>query len=237
MTPSGKKVLAVVPARAGSRSIPNKNLLPVNGLSLVGHAILLSLDLPWIDDVVLSTDSEIIAAEGRRFGASVPFIRPAELATDTANSKDVWRHAFNMMEQITGKHYEISILLEPTSPMRTGLDIIECISRLENSNFGCIVTLSRTPGSFTPEKTLVVEENGGVRSLVTQDKDYTIRQSIPAYYHRNGLCYAIKRKHLLSKSPIIAENCGAVLCNRTVVNIDEPLDYECVKILLGYKDE
>ena len=93
MTWDGLSVLAIVPARGGSKGVPRKNLREVGGLSLIGWAAKTIADLPWIDQGVLSTDDVEMAEEGRLRGLEVPFLRPDELATDMADSVDMWQHA------------------------------------------------------------------------------------------------------------------------------------------------
>lgn len=236
MTPSGMSLLSVIPARAGSKGIPNKNLQEITGLSLVGRAVLLSIEVDWIDDTVLSTDSELIASEGLKYGALVPFLRPPELATDYANSKLVWKHAFEEVEKKFDRKFDLSVLLEPTSPMRQKADIENSIKLLESGRFDCVVTVSRTPSSYTPEKTLVVGDGGKLRPYVKGRTDSTIRQTLPPYYHRNGVCYVATRDHLLSNFPIISGNCGALVCKDYIVNIDDPMDLAIATIMMQNKN-
>src|SRR5262245_25596368 len=119
----GRTVLAVVPARGGSKGIPKKNLREVGGVSLVGRVGDLARSLYWLNACVLSTDDAEIAEEGRRHGLDVPFFRPNDLAGDLAGSHGVWRHAWIAAEAHYGKQFDISILLEPTSPLRRGEDL------------------------------------------------------------------------------------------------------------------
>lgn len=109
-------VLAVVPARGGSKGIPRKNLRTIGGRSLVAHA-------DWIDAAVFSTDDAEIAEEGRHNGLKVSFMRPPRLAHDRAGSIAVWRHAWLASESHFGARFDLSVLLEPTSPMRRPEDV------------------------------------------------------------------------------------------------------------------
>jgi CMP-N-acetylneuraminic acid synthetase len=214
-------VLAVIPARGGSKGIPRKNLQTIAGISLVGHAALTVKLLPWIDRAVLSTDDEEIAAEGRKYGLEVPFMRPPELASDTALSADMWKHAWLASENAFGCRFDISILLEPTSPLRTPEDMELTVKTLVSSGFDAAATVSRSPAHFTPQKCLTVDNNGIIGFFLEGGNKFSIRQKIPAYYYRNGVCYAIKRNTLINKATIIEENCKAVIISRPVVNIDD----------------
>ena len=228
----GKRVLAVVPARGGSKGIPRKNLCQLDGLSLVGHAARTADRLPWLDRAVLSTDDEEIAAEGRRAGLKVPFMRPDELAGDMAGSIEMWQHAWLASEAHFTEKYDLSILLEPTSPMRRPEDITAVVDTLMKSGCAAAATVSRAPAHFTPHKCLTVDEEGTIGFYHDQGQRFAIRQKIPAYYFRNGICYAVRRKTLLEDAHIIEDDCRAVVIDRQIVNIDHLHDLEYAEFLM-----
>ncbi|MEJ2286683.1 MAG: acylneuraminate cytidylyltransferase family protein [Desulfobacterales bacterium] len=145
MSYKGSNILAVIPARGGSKGIPRKNLCKVGGISLVGHAVTAARSLDWIDRTIVSTDDEQIAAEGRKYGAAVPFMRPAELASDQARSTDMWQQAWLASEDHFKETYDISILLEPTSPLRRPQDILDTVDTLIESGCDAAATFSRAP--------------------------------------------------------------------------------------------
>jgi CMP-N,N'-diacetyllegionaminic acid synthase len=223
-------VLAVVPARGGSKGIPRKNLRHVAGRSLVAHAAGIVRALSWLDCAVLSTDDEEIAAEAEANGLAAPFRRPAELASDTANSVGMWQHAWQAAEAWAGRRFDISILLEPTSPLRRAEDVEQALQALAGEGVASVMTVSRNPAHFTPEKTLLIGEGAVVRSYLGQDTPR--RQDIPAYYHRNGVCYAIRRDEFFSQGKILAEPCVAVVIDRPLVNIDDELELRLADMLL-----
>jgi CMP-N,N'-diacetyllegionaminic acid synthase len=231
MSYKNNSILAVIPARGGSKSIPKKNLCKVGGMSLVGRAGRLAKSMAVIDEVVLSTDDAQIAREGKNYGVSVPFLRPLALSGDYALSADVWRHAWLASELFFKRRFDISILLEPTSPLRTVEDIELTVKKLLNKEYDAAVTVSPTPAHFTPQKTLVVKE-GKVGFYLKDGARYAIRQKIPQYYHRNGICYAVKRKTLIEDRRIMECNCAAVVIKRRVVNIDELFELELAEQLL-----
>ncbi|MHB8066493.1 MAG: acylneuraminate cytidylyltransferase family protein [Desulfobaccales bacterium] len=231
MSYQGFSILAVVPARGGSKGIPRKNLQKVAGISLVGHVALTVQALPWLDRAVLSTDDEEIAAEGRRYGLEVPFMRPPELATDLATSVDMWRHAWLASEALFGCRFDLSILLEPTSPLRTPEDVTHTVDALLEHDCDAAATVSRAPAHFTPHKCLTVNQKNVIGFYLQEGSNYAIRQKIPAYYFRNGICYALKRATLIDKGRIIEENCQAVIIDRPVVNIDDLHELEYAEYL------
>ena len=232
MSWAGLTVLAVVPARGGSKGIPGKNLQPLGGVSLVARALGLARQLPWIDHLALSTDSRGIAEEGRRSGVEVPALRPAELATDTARSVDVWKHAWLGAEEESGQRFDLSLLLQPTSPLRTAEDLERTVSALVAGRHLTAATVSRTPGHFTPEKTLTVGDGGVLHSYLPAGRAQSIRQLIPTYYHLNGYCYAARRRAIVEAGTLLEEDCAAVEIRRPVVNVDEPFDLELAAWML-----
>jgi CMP-N-acetylneuraminic acid synthetase len=233
MAYKGNKILAVVPARGGSKGIPRKNIVPLCGTSLVGHAARAAAALAWIDRAVLSTDDEEIAAEGRRCGLAVPFLRPPELASDTAGSIEMWQHAWRASEAHFGERYDIAVLLEPTSPLRRPEDITATVEALLSSGCAAAATVSRAPAHFTPHKCLTVaDEDGTIGFYHPQGHYYSLRQKIPSYYFRNGICYAVRRTTLLEGGTIIEKECRAVVIDRPLVNIDDLLDLEYAEFLM-----
>lgn len=228
----GLAVLAVVPARGGSKSIPRKNLKTVGGVSLVGRAAQVAAALPMIDAALISTDDAEIAAEAQKHGLDAPFMRPPELSGDTATSVDMWRHAWLAAEAHYGKRFDLSVLLEPTSPLRRPEDVERTLRALIDHGAPAAATVSPTPAHYTPHKTLKINEKGEIEFYLEDGAKYALRQGIPAYYHRNGLCYAVTRDHLVDEGCIIDRNAIAVVVDRHVVNIDDMFELELAEWLL-----
>jgi len=225
VTWNSRVILAVVPARGGSKGIPRKNLQRIGGISLVACVAGLCARLSWLDAAVLSTDDDEIAREGEAHGLAVPFRRPAELAGDSAGSVAMWRHAWQEAEEHFGRVFELSILLEPTSPLRTVEDIERTVEAVA-AGAPAAATVSPTPAHYTPHKTLTVSNNGYLGFYLEEGPLYAIRQQVPEYYHRNGLCYAASRKHLVDEGQIINADCKAVVVKRPVVNIDDQFELD-----------
>ena len=225
-------VLAVIPARGGSKRIPNKNLHKIKGVSLVGHAAIIAKSLSWIDKIILSTDDEKIAEEGHLYGIDVPFMRPPELATDTSTSRAMWKHAWLSAEKKYNMRFNISVLLEPTSPLRIPEDIESTVKTLITNSCSAAVTVSKIPADNTPPKTLLIREKGSLGFYLKDGFEYC-SQNISDYYCLNGICYAVKRKTLLEKGCIIEENCLPIIIGRDIVNIDEFIDLEFANYLFS----
>src|SRR6266404_128898 len=124
-----KKILCIIPARGGSKRLPGKNIKPLNGKPLIGYAIEAAKGSKYIDKVIVSTDDEAIAAVSKEFGAEVPFMRPAELATDTAASIEVLRHAVAFIENLEEK-VDVIVLIQPTVPGVLAVDVDAAIEKI-----------------------------------------------------------------------------------------------------------
>lgn len=224
MAYQGKTVLAVVPARGGSKGIPRKNLQEVAGRSLVGHAAMVAQALSWLDAAVLSTDDLEIAAEGRLFGLSVPFLRPPELASDWATGVATWRHAWLASEAHFGRNFDCSVLLQPTSPLRRPEQVTRTLEAMLEAERPAATTISRVPGHYVPEKLLRLDDAGRLSFVHPEGARHINRQSAPAYYTRNGICYAARRETVVERQEIVERDCLGVLIDEFSPNIDEPID-------------
>ena len=182
---------------------------------------------------MISTDDARIAAEAGRYGIDAPFLRPAHLATDTATSADMWRHAWLAAEAHYAMRFDVSLLLEPTSPLRCEGDLAATMEALVGGRHRSAATVSPTPAHFTPHKTLTVDDNGRVGFYRADGAAFATRQRIPSYFHRNGLCYAATRATLVDDGEIIGDDCVAVVVDRPVVNIDDAFELELAEWLLS----
>jgi CMP-N,N'-diacetyllegionaminic acid synthase len=224
-------VVAVIPARGGSKGVPRKNLADLGGRTLVRRAIDCALSLAWIDMTVLSTDDQGIADEGRRAGIEVPSLRPAELATDLASGYAAWRHAHLDAESRAGHRLDLSVLIQPTSPFREASDIEACVDLVLTGRFEAVVTVSPTPAHFAPEKTMVVDGAGHVQPYLSRQGFQGTRQLIPTYYNLNGICYVARRDVVLERENVFGDRTGALVIDRALVNIDDPLDLDFARWL------
>jgi CMP-N-acetylneuraminic acid synthetase len=213
------RVVCVIPARAGSKGIPGKNLKPIGGRSLLRWAIDVAKQVPEIDRIIVSTDGEEIAAEGRKHGAEV-FMRPAELASDRAATSDTLRyHTKQLKEQ--GYDFRYMVLLEPTTPFRTPKDITDCIKLIENEQLDSVASFSPTPSS--PFWAFTLDGHTPVKLL---EGGMVQRQQLPDTYHLNGAVYA----YVVDKLPddsvgLMFGKQGATVMDRLhSIDIDDQLD-------------
>ena len=182
------RLLAVIPARRGSRGLPGKNIRPFSGLPLVAHSILFAKMCPEITRCIVSTDSSEIGELARRFGADVPFLRPAELAQDGSSLWPVLKHALAEVEREEGATYDALLLLDPTSPAREPADVTGALGRLQATPEAQGVIGVSQP-DFTPVSHCVIERGGWMAPLVEGGDRYERRQEEPSVYRINGSLY------------------------------------------------
>jgi len=232
MSYKGYNILAVIPARGGSKGIPRKNLCKAGGISLVARAVKIAKSIIWIDKVVLSTDDPEIVEEGRKYGAEVPFLRPVELSGDFASGQDVWYHAWLKAEKCFNQKFDISILLEPTSPLRELRHVEEVVKRLVIGEYDSVLTVSETDSKNHPLKQLVIKDDC-VSYYDDAGKGIIARQQLTPVYHRNGVAYARMRKCLMKQETFIGSSTSAVVIDEPIVNIDTEQDLKRAQFLLS----
>ena len=182
------EVLAVIPARGGSKGLPGKNIRPFAGLPLIAHSILYARMCPQLGRIVVSTDSAEIAAVARQYDAEPPFMRPSALAQDDTPMMPVLQHALAEMEKIDGTPYRYVVLLDPTSPGRDSADVPEAFARLKNTpSADGIVSVSRP--DFNPLWNCVTEQDGLMVDAFPGAKGFARRQDAPVVYRINGALY------------------------------------------------
>lgn len=189
MSPEGK-VLAIVPARGGSKGLPGKNLRLLDGRPLVAWPVSAALGAASVDRVIISTDDVAIAEAALTAGADVPFLRPAHLANDTASSMDVVLHALDTLAT-QGHEYEYVILMEPTSPLTESSDVEDALSRLRAAGAAAdaIVGICRVESTH-PEYDVRRDPNGLISPYAAPDfKSLRRRQEIEELYFLEGSLY------------------------------------------------
>lgn len=226
-----KRVIAIVPARSGSKGIPNKNMRKLSGVSLIGLAGKCLDQLPWIDAKIITSDSFDYCAEGKNFGLDAPFVRPAELSTDTAGAVETITHALLEAEKVYQTLFDIVLIIEPTSPLRQATDIEKAAELLVKQKADSVVTVSELSLKFHPGKIFDIKDN----KLSFYDRNgssIVYRQALDhKKYWRNGICYALTRECLLDKMKIITDDTLPLIIDREVVNIDEPIELEWAEFL------
>ena len=219
------KILGIVPARGGSKGVPGKNIRPLAGKPLIVHT-LEAAHASGLAQVIVTTDDPSIAAVARAAGGSVPFVRPAELATDTAKSIDVALHALQVMEQREGMRYDAIMLLQPTTPFRTTADIDQAISLLEHNPEADSVISVVDVEAFHPARMKYMEGDRLIDPPFCEAYENQNRQELRPMFIRNGAIYLTRRKTLLAKSYKGDVCMGLVMPNERSINIDTLHDFE-----------
>jgi CMP-N,N'-diacetyllegionaminic acid synthase len=204
----GKRILVVVPARGGSKGVLLKNLQPVGGVPLVARVGALVSELPWVDRAVVSTDHAKIADVARKSGLDAPFIRPESLSGDRIGDLEVLTHALTTVDSLEGSMYDVVVMLQPTSPLRSAEHVQATVDKLVEGSFDAVWTVSPTDVKYHPRKQLVLD--GDQLGFFSPDGAEVIaRQQLGPVYHRNGAAYAITRECLLLQKSILGENASA----------------------------
>ncbi len=232
----GQRILIVCPARGGSKGIPLKNLQPFLGVPLVARVGHLVAEIPGIDRAIASTDSEDIAEVARESGLDVPFYRPEELSGDQISDLQVLSHALVEAERLDGAHYDIVVMLQPTSPLRRTEHVRETIQMLIDGNWDAVWTVSETDSKNHPLKQLTVSDDR-LDYYDQSGKQIIARQQLVPVYHRNGVAYAIRRNCLLDQKSIKGERTGALVLEGNLVSIDTYWDLELAEYIYMKQQE
>lgn len=221
-------LLALIPARGGSKGIPLKNIRPLCGKPLLQWSIDAALEAACVDRVVVSTDDPEIADVAKAGGADVPFLRPAELATDAAPGIAPVLHALEQLPQFTDL-----LLLQPTSPLRTSADIEAIVALRRRAGRESAVSL--TPSPKHPAWMYCLSQDQRLKPLLQLDESHC-RQQLPLAYVLNGALYLASRAFLLKEQKFIREDTlGYVMPAERSVDIDTSLDWRWAEFLMDQK--
>jgi CMP-N,N'-diacetyllegionaminic acid synthase len=224
-------VLAVVPARAGSRGVPGKNERLLAGKTLVARAADAAHASGVVDRCVLSTDSERIAELGREAGLEVPFLRPAELARDESPMQPVIEHALHEVER-DGFRPDAVLVLQPTAPLRTGEHIAAAVRLLEETGADSVVTVVEIPKHLSPQYAMRISGER-LEPFLPEGAAITRRQDVEPAYSRDGTVYAVRRHVLVERHDLYGADCRPlVLPADESVNIDSPQDWAAAEAIL-----
>lgn len=221
-------ILAVIPARGGSKGVPRKNIKLLNGIPLIGYTIKAALSIFSKDNICVSTDSIEIKQVAESFGIDVPFIRPEKLSSDTATSQDVLLHALKYYKTLN-REFDAIVLLQPTSPLRNTSQIKEAIE-LYSEDVDMIVSVCETKSN--PYYVLFEENRDGYLIRSKQGK-FTRRQDCPKVWEINGAIYVINVKKM--QKMLISEFQNLIkyeMNERSSIDIDSHLDFKIAEEII-----
>jgi N-acylneuraminate cytidylyltransferase/CMP-N,N'-diacetyllegionaminic acid synthase len=223
----GKSFLAVIPARGGSKRLPNKNILPLAGKPLIQWTIEAAKNSKYIDQIVVSSDKDEILDIAKRY-ETISIKRPEALAKDEAKTVGVVLH---VIESISEKH-DFIVLLQPTSPLRTSQNIDEAIELLFSKNADAVISVCETDYPILWCNTL--QEDLSMKNFIPEDIKDKRSQDLPKYYRLNGAIYIVKTEKLKNeKTFFISGNIYAYIMDRiNSVDIDEEIDLKVASALL-----
>jgi CMP-N,N'-diacetyllegionaminic acid synthase len=217
------QLLGIIPARGGSKGILGKNIKLLGGKPLLAYTFIAAKSAGVFSRIVLSTDSEEIAAVGRQLGIEVPFIRPPELARDDTPMLPVLQHVVKNL----GTTFDAIAILQPTAPFRRWQDLRAAAELLEqNPEVESVVSVEPVPEHYSPYFLMKIESDR-LLPFMTDGLKITRRQDAPKAYSRSGDFYFTRTRTLLEKGSIYGENCRPFIVNhKHRVNLDTMNDWQ-----------
>ncbi|HLA27103.1 MAG TPA: acylneuraminate cytidylyltransferase family protein [Syntrophales bacterium] len=231
----GKSILAVVPARGGSKGVRLKNIRTINGVPLVALVGKVVKRLPYVDRAVVSTDHPEIAAIARGSGLDVPFMRPKSLSGDIIADGPLLYHALAECEKIDNRRYDVVVMLQPTSPLRKPEHVTAAVEKLIKGRYDAVWTVSETDSKAHPLKQLVIRKDI-LDFYEPAGANIIARQQLAPVYHKNGVAYVMTRDCIINRKNIKGERTSFVLIDEFMVNIDTELDLRIAEFVLQQKD-
>ena len=231
----GKSVLAIIPARGGSKGLPGKNIRPMCGKPLIGWSIDKAKKCRYLDTILVTTDHQKIADIAQDFGAHVPFLRPAEFATDQSSTYDVIRHSLAYMKDAECKEFDYIVLLEPTSPLREDDDISQMLELIvsRQDEFDSIISIGEVTEHPSIMKRLVGD---GIEPYYSSLAQTTRRQDNPAAYFPFGVAYIAKTSSLLKENTFYTRRSMYFLIKRYQnYEIDDIYQFLCTESVMKHE--
>lgn len=226
------KILIIIPARGGSKGIPHKNIKPLAGKPLIHYTIDVARQIVADEDICVSTDDLEIVQCVEEYGLKVPFVRPEELATDTAGTYEVLLHALNFYE-LQGKQFDVVLLLQNTSPFRTANQVKEALA-LYQSDIDMVVSVKEC--SANPYYCVFEENQEGYLKICMGDGNITRRQDAPKVYEYNGAIYVINPQSL-KQMPLnkFSRRIKYVMDEQSSLDLDTMNDWKMAELIVSQK--
>jgi len=228
----GKNILGLIPARGGSKGLPRKNIKPLLGKPLIAWTIEQALASEYLDKVIVSTDEKEIADISKKYGAEVPFMRPKELAKDNAKGIDVVLHVIDwFMKNDKLKQFDLLMLLQPTSPLRTTEDIDKTIEYLFSKEAKAIVSVCEV--DHHPLWSNTLPEDGCMKNFIRQEIVNKNRQELAVFYRLNGAIYLAYCDYIKEQKSFFGEKTFAyIMPKERSIDIDNEIDFKLAEILI-----
>jgi len=230
-------MIAVIPARGGSKGLPGKNIRDFNGKPLIYYTICEAKKAKRIERIIVSTDDPEIADISLSYGADIPFYRPAELATDNALAIDNYIYTIQRMNRDFGQDIQQFVVLQPTSPLRTAADIDQAMNLFQNNDADSVISVVKF--SHPPHWAKGIDEQGRIGSYFKDteiDVNMNRQHYLPAFVP-NGAIFVFKTELLLRKHSYYSDRTYAyVMPQERSIDIDTLLDFEYAQLLMKRRD-
>jgi len=227
------QVVALICARGGSKGLPGKNIRPLAGRPLIAWAIAQAAAVRRIGRIIVSTDSEQIAMVAREAGAEVPFLRPPQLAEDHTPEWLVWRHALNHLRQSQGSYPDALIVVPTTAPLRSSLDLENCLDEHEKGGADIVITV--TDAHRSPYFNMVKRDADGTVGLVIPPHGVVVRrQEAPVVYDMTTVAYVATPEFVMTRNGIFEGRVRQVhVPAERALDIDTLLDFRFAEFLMS----
>lgn len=224
--------IAIIPARSGSKGLPDKNIKSLCGLPLMAYSIKAAIESEKFSNVMVSTDSERYAEIAKEYGAEIPFLRSREMSSDTAGSWDVVREVLDKYA-LMGKKFDTVCLLQPTSPLRQSTDIVDAYRLFDEKEADNIIGVCQAEHS--PLWMNTIPENLSLESFIREDIRGKNRQNLDTFYRINGAMYIRKTVSVFNGDSVYNNSYAFVMPQERSVDIDIELDFIIAEILMNMK--
>ena len=225
-----KKIIGIIPARSGSKGVKDKNIKTLAGKPLIAYTIECAKATGIFDDIVVSTDSPKYADIAIEYGASVPFLRSQETASDSANSISVLEEVLNNLQET----YDIVVMLQPTSPLRQPFHIKEAVDLFLEKNADSVVSVSKFPHSIAWVNSL--DESLSMNGFIKKEYLNKRRQDLPQMYMLNGAVYVFKASMINKDFNMFDDKSFAYIMDKEYsIDIDDEYDFKLAEALISQK--
>ncbi|MBB1428510.1 acylneuraminate cytidylyltransferase family protein [Shewanella sp. SG44-2] len=226
---NNRKVIALIPARSGSKRLPRKNVLPLQGKPLIAWSIAAGLESNYVDQVIVSTDCNEIANVARQYGAKTPFMRPSDISDDSTSMDCV---IFHLLTELSVNDSDIVVILQPTSPLRLAVDIDAALDKLITVNCDSVVSLCECEHS--PYWSNSLPNDGNMGTFIKEDVKGKRSQDLPTCYRLNGAVYVFTASSFIKNKGIKYNNNMFSIIMPTIrsVDIDNYIDFKLAEAIL-----
>jgi len=227
------KILGLIPARGGSKSIPKKNIKVLNGKPLIQYTVEAARQSKYLSKVILSSDDEAIIEVAKQLNLEVPFVRPKHLAEDKSPTLGVIQHALKFYAE-QNVFFDAVCLLQVTSPFKTGKFIDEAIHKFAESDCDALVSVQKVPDEYNPHWTFMKDKKDNLELYSGEKEIISRRQELPEVYHRDGLIYITKSNVLLEQNSLYGSKLGYIKSpSDYTINIDTLKDWKQAEAYLN----